>query len=309
MRARDRLRARWRSTTPATWLYAPASDDRKAGKLDQCGAEAIILDLEDSVPVDHKPSARIKARDLLAGLGEWSLRCVRVYALDTCHARDDLQAIVVPALDCLVLPKVQASDDLWHVDRLLTAAEAQVGLPAGHITLLALIETAKGIARIDDILANAPDRLLTVAFGHVDFRLDMGIDQTESGMELDYPRARLCVAARAAGLAPAVDGPWLRISDVLGLRQDSVRSKAFGFAGRQVIHPAHVAPASQAYLDLSEERLGKCQRIVAAFEQAVALGSAAVQVDGELVDYPIYHRAQRLLSAIELQRATREPIT
>ena len=151
---------------------------------------------------------------------------------------------------------------------------------------------------MDDILDRVPDRLLTIGFGLGDYSVDMGVQLTDFGTELDHPRGRLSVAARAAGLAYAIDGPWLRVPDIDGLRGDTKRSRSFGFAGRQVIHPTHVAPATQEYLGLTEERIDYYRRVVIGFEDAIAEGSAALQIDGQLVDYPIYYQAQRALAAI-----------
>jgi citrate lyase subunit beta/citryl-CoA lyase len=298
MSARENLRARWRSATPATLLYAPANDDRKAGKVDKFGAEAVILDLEDAVPIDQKVQARGQARARVAEIDDSILRFVRVNNMETDLAQEDIRQVACADLDGFVYPKVQTAEELWQVDSWIAEAEAEQGLDPGQISLIALVETARGVARVDDILERVPDRLLTIGFGLGDYSVDMGVQLMDFGTELDYPRGRLSVAARAAGLAYAIDGPWLRVPDIDGLRGDTKRSRSFGFAGRQVIHPTHVAPATQEYLGLTEERIDYYRRVVAGFEDAIAEGSAALQIDGQLVDYPIYYQAQRALAAI-----------
>ena len=298
MSARENLRARWRSATPATLLYAPANDDRKAGKVDKFGAEAVILDLEDAVPIDQKVQARGQARSRVAEIDDSILRFVRVNNMETDLTREDIRQVACPDLDGFVYPKVQTAEELWQVDSWMAEAEVELGLDAGQISLIALVETARGVSRVDDILDRVPDRLLTIGFGLGDYSVDMGVQLTDFGTELDYPRGRLSVAARAAGLAYAIDGPWLRVPDIDGLRGDTKRSRSFGFAGRQVIHPTHVAPATQEYLGLTEERIDYYRRVVVGFEDAIAEGSAALQIDGQLVDYPIYYQAQRALAAI-----------
>ena len=299
MSARENLRSQWRSTTPSTLLYAPANDDRKAGKVDKFGAEAIILDLEDAVPIDQKVQARGQARSRVAEIDDSILRFIRVNNMETDLTEDDIRQVACADLDGIVYPKVQSADELRQVDDWITRAEAEQGLEPGQIALVALVETAYGVSRVDDILDRAPDRLLTIGFGLGDYSLDMGVQLTDFATELDYPRGRLSVAARAAGLAYAIDGPWLRVSDIDGLRNDSRRSRSFGFAGRQVIHPSHVAPATQEYMGLTEERIDYYRRVIIGFEGAVAEGSAALQIDGQLVDYPIYHQAQRALAAMD----------
>lgn len=297
--ARNALQTQWRERTPSTFLYAPANDARKASRLDQFGADAVILDLEDSVPLDQKSDARTQARLRLSQMAASTLRCVRVNHLSTGLTEPDIDEALCAQLDCLIYPKAQSSDELWQVDRILGEAEGRMGLTPGHVVLIPLVETARGLSSIEDILAKVPDRLLTVGFGIADYCLDMGIDLANDSVALDYPRARLGVASRAAGLARPIDGPWLRIADTVGLVGDSRRSRDFGFGGRQLIHPTHVTPVAYEYLGISQDRVDQSQRVVESFERSLRDGTAALQVDGELVDYPMYHRAQRVLDAVQ----------
>jgi len=302
MTAREALFSQWRSVTPATLLYAPANDERKAGKIDQFGSEAIILDLEDAVPIDQKAQARGQARARIETIDDSILRFIRVNNMETNLTEDDIRQVICPSLDGLVYPKVQSTEELWQIDSWISAAEKDHGLPPRQIALIVLIETARGVSRVDDILHSVPDRLLTIGFGLGDYSVDMGVQLTDFGTELDYPRGRLSVAARAAGLAYAIDGPWLRVPDLEGLKVDCQRSQSFGFAGRQVIHPSHVAPAAHEYLSLTDDLIDYYRRVIVEFEEAIDHGSAALQIDGQLVDYPIYFQAQRALSAISLAK-------
>lgn len=297
MSARRRLREHWRSRVPSTLLYTPGSEPGKIAKLPGFGCEAAILDLEDAVAVEQKPAARSTVRDGLAGLPESMLRLVRVNNLSTSWTADDLEGVVCPSLDGIVYPKAETADELWEVDELLGRAERANGLEPGGIVLIALIETALGLTRIDRILERAPDRLLTVGFGLGDFSVDMGLELGDYTHQLDYPRARISVAARASGLAPAIDGPWLELKDLEGLARDSRRSRGFGFAGRQLIYPPHVSVAASEYAGVDEQLIGYYQRVVTGFEAALAEKKGAVQIDGGLVDYPIYRRALQVLDA------------
>lgn len=293
------LRTNWRETTPAVLLFAPGNSERKLAKVAGFGADGVILDLEDAVPVDEKVATRAIVREAAAGMDDRLLRLVRVNNADTGLSAGDVAAVVSPGVDGIVYPKVEDEAELWEIDRQIAAAEAEAGMAVGRTLLIALIETAVGISRVDDILARVPDRLLTVGFGIGDYSVDMSLELGDYGSILDYPRSRLAVAARAAGLARPLDGPWLRLQDLDGLDADCLRSRALGFGGRQVIYPAHVEPAMRRYLGFDEEQLERFARIVAGFEQAIAEGSAALQIDGELVDYPIYHRARRSLAAAQ----------
>jgi citrate lyase subunit beta/citryl-CoA lyase len=110
------------------------------------------------------------------------------------------------------------------------------------------------------------------------------------------------VAARAAGLPPPLDGPYLDIPNIAGLEEDCRRSRRLGFQGRVVIYPAHVEPVQRVYSELSEEEAERCRRVVAAFEEAEAAGSASIQVDGRFVDYPLYDRAKQKLRLYDAAR-------
>ncbi len=301
MSAREDLWAQWRKATPSTLLYAPANNDRKASKVSSFGAEAVILDLEDAVPVDQKVQARAMARSQIESIDDSTLRMVRINNIGTGLAQHDIEGIFTPSLDGVVYPKLEDAEEIWTIDGWLQTAEAAAGLRIGSTIVIALIETAVGVSTVEKLISNVPDRLLTIGFGLGDFSLDMGVQLSDFRVELDYPRARLSIAARAAGLAYAVDGPWLRVPDIAGLREDSRRSRSFGFAGRQLIHPTHIRPANTEYLELSADRVDYYQRVVRGFEQAISDGSAALQIDGQLVDYPIYHQAQRYLRAYAQQ--------
>lgn len=297
MSAAGRMRSAWRTVAPTTLLYTPGNDTEKIAKLPRFGSDAVVLDLEDAVSDDEKVSARPVVREALRSLPDGMLRCVRVNNADTGLTEGDVGEVVSPSLDGVLYPKLESQDELWELDDWLRRAEERAGLPAGSVLVIALIESAYGLTVLDDLLDEVPDRLLTVGFGLGDYSVDLGIDLGDYRHQLDFPRARLTVAARAHRLAPPVDGPWLRLQDLDGLRSDSRRSRSFGFGGRQLIYPTHVPVATEEYLELDDDRLAHFERVVTAFEQAVDDGRAALQVDGLMVDYPIYHRAVRALDA------------
>lgn len=272
-------------------LFAPGNHPRKLAKVGTFGADAIVLDLEDAVADAEKDAARTMVRDALGTYEEPTVVVVRVNGADTGRLDDDVRAVVAPGLDCLMVPKVERPEVLPHVDEVLSALEREHGIAEGTIRLLALVETAKGIVRCEEIAAEAPERLHTLIFGLGDFTVDLGIDITADATELLYARSRVAVAARAAGLPQPLDGPYLDLQNTDGLVADSLRSRQLGFQGRIVIYPPHVEPAQRAYSHLSDEEVEQARRVVEAFEGAEAEGSASIQVDGRFVDYPIYRRA------------------
>lgn len=272
-------------------LFAPGNHPRKLAKVGTFGADAIVLDLEDAVADAEKDAARTMVRDALGTYEDPTVVIVRVNGADTGRLDDDIRAAVAPGLDCLMVPKVERPEVLPHVDEVLSALEREHGIAEGTIRLLALVETAKGIVRCEEIAAEAPERLHTLIFGLGDFTVDLGIDITADATELLYARSRVAVAARAAGLPQPLDGPYLDLQNTDGLVADSLRSRQLGFQGRIVIYPPHVEPAQRAYSHLSDEEVEQARRVVEAFEGAEAEGSASIQVDGRFVDYPIYRRA------------------
>jgi citrate lyase subunit beta/citryl-CoA lyase len=294
----------WDTQVLRSLLFAPGNEPRKLAKVGTFRSDAIVLDLEDAVADAEKDAARGLVHEALATYGEGTVRIVRVNGHDTGRMEDDLRAVASGALDCVMVPKVERPETLARADAVLTTLERERGLAAGSVRLLALIETARGLVRSEEIAAEAPPRLLTLIFGLGDFSVDIGVDITPDGDELLYGRSRVIVAARAAGLRPALDGPYLDLPNLEGLEADCWRSRRLGFQGRVVIYPGHVAAVQRVFSELSDEEAERCRRVVAAFEAAEASGSASIQVDGRFVDYPLYYRARHKLTLFEAsQRA------
>lgn len=276
-------------------LFAPADDARKLARLPASGADAIVLDLEDAVAASSKARARERAAEALAGIEFGGLTAVRVNGFATGLAAADVEAVCVPGLDAVVLPKAEAAAELAELDAILAAAERRRGIDPGSVRVLALVETAAGVLAAAEVAAAGP-RLLTLVLGSGDLAADVGLGRTEDGAELLLARSSVVLAAAAAGLAPAIDGPYFDFRDDEGLRRDSARSRALGFGGRVTIHPGQLEAVHAAYSPGGSERL---RRVVSAFEEAEGRGVAAIEVDGSFVDYPVYRRAIRELEAEE----------
>jgi citrate lyase subunit beta/citryl-CoA lyase len=224
---------------------------------------------------------------------------VRVNGARSGLMADDLEAVVCSRLDGVLLPKVEALVELSELDAILAELEIQRSLPRGRIAVLPLIETALGVVRCEEIALAVPARVLTLVFGLGDFSADLGIDITRDGTELLYARSRIAVAARAADLAPALDGPYPDLRDTRGLIEDTRRSRQLGYQGRVAVYPPQVEHIQRGYSDLTPDEAERARRIVSLFESAEAAGSASIQVDGQFVDYPIFHRARQKLQRFE----------
>jgi citrate lyase subunit beta/citryl-CoA lyase len=277
-------------------LFVPGSDRRKLAKVGTFGADAIVIDLEDAVADAQKTAARAITAEAIPTYDDETLVVVRVNGRQTGRMVEDIKAVVRHGLGAVMVPKVEDVDTLEEVDRVLAECERNMGLAIGDIGILALIETARGVVECERILAAAPDRLITAVFGLGDFSVDIGVDLTPDALELLYARSRVVVAARAAGLAKPIDGPFLDLFNEDGLLADTALSRQLGFQGRIVVYPPQVMPTQRAYSLISEEEVQRVSRVVDAFEEAERRGVASIRVEGQFVDYPIYNRAREKLA-------------
>jgi citrate lyase subunit beta/citryl-CoA lyase len=281
----------------------------KAFTLD---ADVVIVDLEDSVAVHEKEQTRAAVADALKrprrGRGY-----VRVNAPSTPFCYGDLVATVHKGVDGVVVPRVESAADLHAIDWLIAALERERGMAEGSIEVMPQIETAAGMQRIDRILQarslrpySAAWRVKRVAFGAADYGHELGLAPTLDEPELADARARIVLASRAAGMEGPIDSPWFHFKEAEAFQRALERSRRGGFQGRLCVHPDQIAPVNRAYLPSGEE-LARAERIVAAFEAAEARGAAAIQVDGQMVDYPVVHRARAVIEAVrEAERGRRE---
>lgn len=277
-----------------SWLFAPANRPQRMAKALAACADVAVLDLEDACPDAEKEAARGLAREALKGPRR-GLAYLRINALATELAEPDLQAVVGEGLDGIMLPKAERAEQVEAIDRMLGLLETKRGLGQGEIDLVPLIETGAGLDEARSIAGACP-RVRRLAFGSVDFALDLGIEPGPDELELRPYRAQLVLAARLAGAEPPIDAAWLGVESEADVAQAARRARAMGFQGKLCIHPAQVAPVNAAFSPSAAE-MARAARIVDAFAAAEAGGSAAIRVDGELVDYPIYRRARQVLAA------------
>ena len=284
----------WETQTLRSLLFAPGNHARRLEKLGSFGSDAIVLDLEDAVANAEKVAARATTKAAIPSY-EGTVVIVRVNGAQTGLLEDDLQAIVCPELDCVLVPKVERPETVAGVDRALAHLEDERGITPGAIRLLPIVETAAGLVRCEQIAAAATERVVTLVFGLGDFSVDIRVDLTREGTELLYARSRVVVAARAASMPSPIDGPYPDIQDFEGLYENTLLSRRLGFQGRVAVYPAQVDPIQRAYSELTPDELEQFSRVVAAFEEAEAAGLASIQVDGRFVDYPFYYRARQRL--------------
>jgi citrate lyase subunit beta/citryl-CoA lyase len=283
-----------------SFLFAPGNHARRVEKALSLDADAVILDLEDAVATAEKRATREAVVAALARPRR-GLLYVRVNAVDTEFCYGDLAAIVRPRLDGIILPKVESAAGLATADWLLAQIEREQGLTPRGIDLVPIIETARGLNQIDAILA-AGTRVKRVAFGAGDFTLDVNMAWSRGEAELAYARAKIVTASRAAGVEAPFDTVWVDLADEEGLEASARTALGFGFQGKMCIHPNQIAVVNRVFTP-SEAEIAFAERVVAAFARAEAEGSAAIQLDGKFIDYPILYRAQRVLEKIAAIRA------
>jgi citrate lyase subunit beta/citryl-CoA lyase len=274
---------------------------QKAGGLP---ADALVPDMEDSVPVAEKARARETIARVLPSLARRGQKVIpRANSLASGLLADDLAAIAGPHIFGVTVGKVESSWTVAQIDALISALERRAGLAPGAIRLIPWIESAKAVAHALEICAASP-RIVAVAFGAEDFTADMGIPRTEDGAEVAYPRSAVAVAARATDVA-ALDTPRVNFRDPEGLRRDAALGRQLGYRGKFAIHPSQIEAINAAFTPSAEE-VEYARRVVQAAEEAEARGHGATSLDGKMIDVPIVVRARKLLAlAQELERAGR----
>ncbi len=281
-------------------LFVPGDSERKFAKARVSEADALILDLEDSV----SPSQKLAARDIVARLLEdpasrdWRF-FVRVNALDTGLTLGDLSAVVKPGLDGVMIPKANGAEDLQRFGCYLDALETKAGMPLGSVRMAVVAtETARAMFALGSYTPANP-RLVALTWGAEDLAAALGAtDNKDPDGAWTFPyqvaRAQSLFAASSADVAP-IDTIHADFRDFDGLERECRRSRRDGFLGRMAIHPDQVATINRCYAP-SEVELAHARRIVEAF--AANPNAGTVGIDGKMVDIPHLKAAQRTLASI-----------
>ncbi|MBW1887658.1 MAG: CoA ester lyase [Deltaproteobacteria bacterium] len=279
-----------------TALFVPGNRPDRVDKAVNSGADAVIIDLEDAVALGEKEKVRPMVREKILEHVDRKI-IVRVNAMDSQFFQGDLNEVIVPGLGCIIVPKVEQVDHIREINRHLLHTEREKGLAPGTISIIPLIESAKAMQNIFQIVSEKTDpiRLLTVAFGSADYTLDMGIEMTKEGAELLYPRSRISIACRAADVEPPLDTPFMvDLKDMEALKADAKIAKQLGFQGKLCVHPNQIEPCNAIFSPTREEIL-YAEKVVQAFDEAEAKGIAVFQLDGKFVDYAVVERSRRVL--------------
>ena len=288
--------------TPASlrsMLFVPGHLPRFLDRAAQTDADALILDLEDSVPPPHKAEARANIKKRLdEGVYRQQI-FIRVNALDTGMLPEDLRWTVHRATTGFMFTKVHDDRDIVFFDRLLTQIESELGLEAGASKMCPLIETASaGLHTLQ--IATASPRMVALAFGGEDYLTDLDGLHRKHGLGFLVPRALLIMAARAARLE-AIDTPYLDIADDAGFERELTLARELGFSGQLLIHPSQVPIANRIFAP-SEDEIREARRIVEAIEEGREKGLGVGLLDGSLIGPPMEKRARSVLRKVDRMR-------
>ena len=283
-------------------LFVPADGGAKLDKAFGSGADAVILDLEDSIAPERKQQARAAAIDFLkAHRGEQQRPrlLVRINGLDTGMTDADLDAVVPGAPDAIVFPKAEGGASVVHLDAKLTAREAIAGLPEGSVKILAqAVESAAGLF-LAGTFRNSSKRLIGLTWGPEDLSAELGAEANrDAAGELTEPyrlARSICLYGAAAAKVPAIETIHVDFRNAEVLRRDTELARRDGFSGRLAIHPAQVPVINEVFTP-SPEQIAKAKAVVAAF--AAQPGAGTVGIDGKMFDRPHLLRAQALLARI-----------
>jgi len=285
----------WRSM-----LFVPAHVDKYVAAAHTRGADAYLLDLEDSVPAAQKPAARaglVAAAAAVSQAGAAAL--VRING-DAALLDQDLHAAVHPAIRALMLPKVESAATVRDIAERITRLEQQRGMTAGHTLLIAQIEHVRTLPQLDEIATSSP-RLMGMILGSEDFSVSVGAEPTPEA--LYGPNQQLLFACRRAGILPfGFPGSITVFRDVVLFRQLIQRAREMGFVGSYAIHPNQVAVMNALFVPPAAE-VEHARGLLAAHEAALAAGRGAFEYQNQMVDPPVVARARDLLRRAAAQGA------
>jgi citrate lyase subunit beta/citryl-CoA lyase len=281
-------------------LFVPAHREGWPAKAVAAGVDGVILDLEDSVPLNLKDEGRRTAAASIRSLASGSRKVgvyVRLNAMETGLTGDDLEAVAIEGLDGVVLPKNYGERDIIGCDALISHYERRNGVNPGTIEILISLETAQAYSACERMIAASP-RVATLFAGiakDADVSRSIGFQMTGQGLETLFLRSRAVLATRAAGLQFPIVGVWQDLNDPEGARRFFEQNRQLGFTGQVLIHPSHIAAANEVFTPSAQD-VTFYAGMIQAFEKAEAQGIAAVLYEGQHIDYAHIKTARQVLA-------------
>ncbi|RPI09871.1 MAG: CoA ester lyase [Zetaproteobacteria bacterium] len=275
-------------------LILPVNVPRFVEGAHRRGADAIMLDLEDAVPLQEKDPARRLIREAVSLASRGGAEIFVRVNHDPAHLARDLEASVHADVDGVCFPKTESAREVEHLEAQIADVERIRGIAPGRIEIAPLIESPRGVLNLESI-ANASRRVRTIALGPEDYCLALGVEPSSDGAELHYALSRLVTACKAVGIAPlGLMGSIAGFRDLAAFERAASRARDLGCVGASCIHPDQVAVLNRGFSPPAVA-VDRARRAVEVFEAGLRNGTASVSVDGAMVDTPVYRRAQQLL--------------
>lgn len=276
-----------------TMMFVPGNNPAMLQNAGIYGADAIIMDLEDSVAITEKDVARHLVQSALKNIKYPCDVAIRINHISTPFGRRDLEVVLAGKPNLIRLPMAQEAGEIQEIDSIVTAAEKKYGYEPGSIKIMAAIETAKGLLNAYAI-ATASPRMVAIAIGAEDFVANLKTNRTKGGHELAVARGQLILAARAAGI-DAIDTVFSDVNDEETFIAEVTMIKQMGFDGKSVINPRQIRLIHSIFAPTAKE-IDHAERVLAAYQEALAKKSGVISLDGKMIDGPIVVRAERTLA-------------
>ena len=274
-------------------LYVPGNMPSMLQNIPLFTCDAVIIDLEDAVPLNEKDAARILVQRFLESYTSRNKEIlVRINPLETKWAYDDLKAVIPTLPDGIRLPKADTPEIVEHLDTMLTEFEEELELEIGRFRILPSIESARGVINANNI-ARTSKRIFGLAFGAEDYTASMEIERTRGGEELFNARMNVLWAAKAAGIQ-AIDTIFADINDMDGLRRETELVKRLGYTGKCMVNPRQIDIIHDVFAPKQEE-VDYALQVIDAIKRARSMGTGVISMGGKMIDAPVVKRAARIL--------------
>jgi citrate lyase subunit beta/citryl-CoA lyase len=282
-----------------SYLFVPGKKNNVVEKAVSSDADFVIIDLEDAVAISEKENAREIVKEALLNFKEKKPIYIRINDISTPFWEEDVKYAATYGAHGIVVPKAESREGIQKVCRslrsyfLLNGDKERVA----DFKVIPLIETAKGVQFVYDI-AGADPFIERLAFGYIDYSLDINCELTPGGIELLYTRSQIVVASRAAEIDAPIDAVYPNIKNPEGLEAETRHAKQLGFRAKLIIHPKQIDVVHNVFSP-TEQEIEEAKAIVEQFEKAEKEGIASISVNDSLVDYPVYKKAKDVLKQLQ----------
>lgn len=287
-----------------TMMYVPGNNPGMLSDAHIYGADSLMFDLEDSISLSEKDSARLLVYNAVKTIDYNNMEIVvRINGLDTPYGRNDIEAMVRAGVDVIRLPKTETGEDVREVEKIIEEVEKKIVRPVGSTKIMGAIESPLGVVNAMEIAKSSP-RLIGIAIGAEDFVTNMKTNRSAEGIELLYARSQILVAARATGIY-ALDTVYSDVNNEEGFREEVKLIKQLGFDGKSIINPRQIAPVHEIYAP-TEEEIDYALNVIKAIKEAEEKGLGVVSLNGKMIDKPIVERAERILGLANISLSEKE---